>query len=99
MAKHDELKVRFGKYKGERLADIDVRYLDWLIGCDWLRDPLKKTITEHLRGRAEWAALGDDEAPEKKDDDEGLLCPFCCRELTASLWCAACEKYPYEKKK
>jgi uncharacterized protein (DUF3820 family) len=38
----------FGKYKGKTLGDIcddDVLYLDFLIGQDWLREPLKTFVS------------------------------------------------------
>ena len=59
---NDEITMRFGKYKGERLADIPVSYLDWVIGQDWLGDPLNQQIVEHLEtSRAkEWSELSED---------------------------------------
>lgn len=57
-------KMTFGKHKGERLRDIPVGYLDWLIGEDWLSNYTKEIITRHLETSraAEWSALADDEA-------------------------------------
>lgn len=61
----------FGKHKGERLSDIPVGYLDWLIGEDWMGEPgnrvLKADVEAHLKTRADWAKLDDD---GRADDDE-----------------------------
>lgn len=53
--------VPFGKHKGVPFADVPVEYLDWLIGQTWLRDDLKEDITAHLRTRADWEGLSDDD--------------------------------------
>ena len=51
----------FGQYRGQRCSRIDdVKYLDWLIGQDWLGEILRQQIEEHLGGRADWHALGRD---------------------------------------
>jgi uncharacterized protein (DUF3820 family) len=57
-------RMPFGKHRGERLSDIPVGYLDWLIGEDWMDEPgkraLKADILAHLKTRADWAQLDDD---------------------------------------
>jgi len=47
----------FGKFKYDNISDINVEYLDWLIGQDWLEDPLKSDIEEHLKHRPEWERM------------------------------------------
>ena len=46
--------IPFGKHVGKYASDIDVSYLDWLIGQDWLKPDLEKQIHEHLQTRPEW---------------------------------------------
>lgn len=50
--------IPFGKHEGKYASDIDVRYLDWLIGQDWLKSELKEQILSHLQTRAEWKRIG-----------------------------------------
>jgi len=45
--------VPFGKYKGRTLDDVastpeGLRYLDWLVGQDFVRDDLAAAITTYL---------------------------------------------------
>jgi uncharacterized protein (DUF3820 family) len=54
MADDTDPVIPFGKHKGKYASDIDVKYLDWLIGEDWLRPELKQQIEAHLRTRPEW---------------------------------------------
>ncbi len=44
----------FGQYKGHTLRDCPTDHLDWLIGQDWLHEPLKTRIEDHLKTRADW---------------------------------------------
>jgi uncharacterized protein (DUF3820 family) len=42
-----------GKYSGRTLDEIaatdkGLRYLDWMIGQEWVRDPLKANLKEYL---------------------------------------------------
>lgn len=46
--------IPFGKHAGKYASDIDVEYLDWLIGQDWLHKDLEKQIVAHLKTRPEW---------------------------------------------
>jgi hypothetical protein len=34
-----------------------VKYLDWLIGQDWVRPELEKEILAHLKTRDEWKRM------------------------------------------
>lgn len=48
-----ETVIPFGMYKGKSLNQIasdnaGLRYLDWLRGQEWLRDPLCEAIEEYL---------------------------------------------------
>lgn len=52
--------IPFGKHRGKFASQIDVEYLDWLIGQHWLRGSLRAEIEKHLAGRSEWHRLGDD---------------------------------------
>jgi len=54
-------KIPFGKYKGKFASDIPVKYLDWLIGRDWVYKKLKDEILEHLQTRPEWHCLGEED--------------------------------------
>jgi uncharacterized protein (DUF3820 family) len=51
--------IPFGQHKGKPLDEVPVRYLDWLIGQDWMdgKPTLKRAIEEHLKERPEWATL------------------------------------------
>jgi len=49
--------IPFGKHAGNYASDIDVGYLDWLIGQDWLDPNLEKQILAHLKTRAEWLRM------------------------------------------
>lgn len=49
--------IPFGKHAGNYASDIDVSYLDWLIGQEWLNPDLEKQIHEHLRTRPEWQSM------------------------------------------
>ncbi len=62
---HDELMAEptpdpvlpFGKHNGKYASQCPVDYLDWLIGRDWLKQPLKGQIEAHLETRAEWRRM------------------------------------------
>lgn len=45
--------IPLGKHQGNYASDIDVEYLDWLIGQTWLSPELKNEILAHLKTRAE----------------------------------------------
>jgi len=49
--------IPFGKHKGKYASDIDVSYLDWLIGQGWLNPVLEREIHEHLKARSEWQRM------------------------------------------
>ena len=34
--KHDDFRLRFGKYKGKTFRDVPLEYLDWLVG--WMEE-------------------------------------------------------------
>ena len=42
----------FGKFKGLQLAHIDSDYLEFLLSCDWLKDPLRSKIEAELDSRS-----------------------------------------------
>lgn len=47
------MRMPFGKYRGEKLTDIDIGYLGWLLeSCD-LREPLRSAVKAELE-RREW---------------------------------------------
>lgn len=56
-----DIVMPLGQHKGQRLSEIPVEYLDWLIGEHWLRPALKRAIEEHLMGRRGWHLLGDED--------------------------------------
>lgn len=50
-----ESEMPFGKYKGEKICDIDIKYLDWLIGQDWFCEKfedLKNEVEAFLNNEA-----------------------------------------------
>ena len=49
--------IPFGKHRGQRCSWIPARYLDWLIGQDWLRPGLRARIEAHLQTRADWKRI------------------------------------------
>ncbi len=52
--------IPFGMHKGNYASNIDVEYLDWLIGQEWFCEgfaELEKRIVAHLRTRPEWQNL------------------------------------------
>ena len=55
MAKPPLLKnavIPFGEHKGERLDEVPLKYLDWLLGQDWVFDDLKRKIRKYLEDPA-----------------------------------------------
>jgi len=51
----------FGKYKGEPLSAIPTNYLDWVLGLDDLFVDTRVAILKHLRTRADWHGMDDDD--------------------------------------
>jgi len=49
--------IPFGKHEGSKASDIDVEYLDWLLGQDWLFEDLKDQLQQHLEGRQDWRQM------------------------------------------
>ena len=49
--------IPFGEHHGKDASQIDVKYLDWLIGQDWLFKDLREQIIKHLEGRQDWRQL------------------------------------------
>jgi len=52
-------RMTVGKYKGIEIRDIitvhkDWKYLDWMIGQEWVEDKLKELILDHLKSCQEW---------------------------------------------
>lgn len=56
-AEPDDWIISFGQYKGRRISEIPISYLDWLIGQHWLRPGLKKKVEKYLEGCAEWKRM------------------------------------------
>jgi uncharacterized protein (DUF3820 family) len=42
----------FGKFKDYPLAEIPDDYLEWLLSCEWLRDPLRSKVEQELDARS-----------------------------------------------
>ena len=40
--------IPFGKHKGQTFDEVPLAYLDWLIGQEWLNNPLKGKLQEYL---------------------------------------------------
>ena len=49
--------IPFGKHKGKYASQVDVQYLDWLIGQDWLKPEFEAEILAHLKTREEWQRM------------------------------------------
>lgn len=66
MSDHDpgENIINFGKHRGEKIRDVPIGYLDWLLGLDDLRPGLRADIEAYLKTQAEYDA-------EPKDWKEG----------------------------
>ncbi len=45
--------IPFGKHRGKYAGQIDIEYLEWLIGQQWVQEPLKGEIRDHLETRKE----------------------------------------------
>lgn len=41
----------FGKFRNKPIAERKTDYLNWLLGRDYIRDPLKSAIEEELKRR------------------------------------------------
>jgi uncharacterized protein (DUF3820 family) len=44
-----ETVMPFGKYSGEEFDAIPADYFDWLVGQDWLNEPLKSKVEQYLQ--------------------------------------------------
>lgn len=63
------MRMPFGKHRGEKLADIDIGYLEWLFeNCD-LRAPLRSAVKAEL-DRRQW-----DQSPD----------PLCSTTITTDI--------------
>jgi uncharacterized protein (DUF3820 family) len=52
--------IPFGKHKGKHASEIEVEYLDWLLGQDWFIDKFTKIseeVLQHLKTRQDWKNL------------------------------------------
>lgn len=45
----DDYRLTFGKHKGETLDEVPLKYLDWLLGQEWLFDDARKAISAYLK--------------------------------------------------
>lgn len=54
--------MNLGKYQGQRLGEIPVDYLDWILGQDWLWGATRDAIKSHLENerKSEWEELERD---------------------------------------
>jgi hypothetical protein len=43
-------RMPFGVHKDKRLRDLPVSYVEWLLGLDGLRDPLRENLHALVRG-------------------------------------------------
>ncbi len=41
-------RIPFGDFKDRPLEECPLKYLDWLVGQTWLKDPAKETIESYL---------------------------------------------------
>ncbi len=48
--------LRFGKHRHKHMSDVDVQYLDWLLGATNDKH-LKKQLLAHLNNRPEWKTM------------------------------------------
>lgn len=56
-----ERAMPFGKFKGYAISECPVKYLDWLIGQEWMKNEkhngLLLAIEEYLQSCPEWQRL------------------------------------------
>lgn len=60
--------LRFGMHSGEKLRDVPIEYLDYLLGWDGLRAETRKAIEAYLKTQAEYDQM--DDAPDWKEGRE-----------------------------
>lgn len=41
---YEDMKIPFGKHKGELIADLTDSYLDWLLDQDWFAEKFPKHV-------------------------------------------------------
>jgi hypothetical protein len=46
------MKLPFGRFKGQYVADLPDHYLAWIATQDWVKDPLRAAIIEEYESRA-----------------------------------------------
>jgi hypothetical protein len=78
------MRMPFGKFKGERLADIPDDYLAWLLTRD-LREPLKTAVEYEARRRGQH--------DERRSDHEINVNPKVVEALVAAGLRALARKY------
>lgn len=67
MSEPGEYKMPFGKHRGEKLSDIPIGYLDWLLGID-LQPETRTAIEAYLATQAEY----DQEPKDWKEGREDV---------------------------
>jgi hypothetical protein len=64
--------LRFGKYKGAKIRDVPVEYLDYLLGWDELYPSIRADIEAYLKTQADYDAMdGPKDWREGREDYTG----------------------------
>lgn len=54
------MKLKFGKYKGQKFSDTPVSYQNWLLNQDWFKAPKKPLHRQSLNGWDGYSKRGQD---------------------------------------
>lgn len=50
--KASDFTLKFGNYRGKKLDEVPLRYLDWLLGQKWLDGITKSMVTLYIKDPA-----------------------------------------------
>lgn len=65
----------FGKWKGKPITELKDTYLDWLMGLDDLREPLKSAIEHEVQRRGSSGSGASSAKPNGNGKAAPSLCP------------------------
>lgn len=63
-------RMTFGKHQGERIRDVPVAYLDWLIGLTDLTPWFRDEVMAYLKTQAEYDAMDGGDWKDGREDAE-----------------------------
>ena len=67
------MTMRFGKYRGWRIAELPDDYVDWLFELRDLHEPLRSAVDREWHKRFDDDAEDDSAEPEEFPDEEAAL--------------------------